>query len=270
MGRLLLGATPMEVIMAEKRATREESSRVSGVGTMRAMDMVSIGTASATPPETEEATDGPDGVAVNPPVAGTGASGIGAAGDQPADRPFGRGVTLWLGIATAVVLVVALVLRFWTRSDLWLDEALTVNIAKQPLHTLPTYLKRDGAPPLFYVLLHGWMGVFGDSDLAVRSLSGVIGVLTVPLVWLAGRRLGGRTAGWAAMLLVATSPFAVRYDTETRMYALLALLTVLGLLAMQRVLTRPRPGNLVALAVVTGLLLYCHYWSFYLLGTAFL
>ncbi len=256
--------------MAENATGREESSWGSGMGTMRAMDMVSIGTASATPPETEERTDGSDGVPVNQPSAGTAATDDGTAGDHPAEKPFGRGVTLGLGVATAVVLVVALVLRFWTRSDLWLDEALTVNIAKQPLHTLPTYLKRDGAPPLFYVLLHGWMGVFGDSDLAVRSLSGVIGVVTVPLVWLAGRRLGGRTAGWAAMLLVATSPFAVRYDTETRMYALVALLTVLGLLAMQRVLTRPRPGNLVALAVVTGLLLYSHYWSFYLLGTAFL
>ncbi|HWD51900.1 MAG TPA: glycosyltransferase family 39 protein [Acidimicrobiales bacterium] len=235
------------------------------------MDMVSTGTASATPPETQPRSDGTDDDRLTRPGAGALGVNTGVAGvEQPEEKPFGRGLTLWLGVATVVVLVVALVLRFWTRSDLWLDEALTVNIAKQPLHTLPTYLKRDGAPPLFYVLLHGWMGVFGDSDLAVRSLSGVMGVVTVPLVWLAGRRFGGRTAGWAALLLVATSPFAVRYDTETRMYALVTLLTVLGLLAMQRLLTRPRPGNLVALAVVTGLLLYSHYWSFYLLGTAFL
>ncbi|HVB94942.1 MAG TPA: glycosyltransferase family 39 protein [Acidimicrobiales bacterium] len=235
------------------------------------MDMASTGTAPATPPETEADTHRTEDDFLAEPGAASGASKAPTTAIDPAaDRPFGSRTTLWLGAATAVVLVVALVLRFWTRSDLWLDEALTVNIAKQPLHTLPSYLKRDGAPPLFYVLLHGWMGVFGDSDLAVRSLSGVIGVITVPLVWLAGRRLGGRTAGWAAMLLVATSPFAVRYDTETRMYALVALLTVLGLLAVQRVLTRPRPGNLLALAVVTGLLLYSHYWAFYLLGTAFL
>jgi hypothetical protein len=253
---------------------------------MRAMESVSMGmAASATPSETEVRNDGsdqdlltrpPTGSVVADPVAGSVADENGTVGTgiAPADplegKPFGRGFTIWLGVATAVVLVITLVLRFWTRSDLWLDEALTVNIAKQPLHTLPSYLKRDGAPPLFYVLLHFWMGAFGDSDLGVRSLSGVIGVVTVPLVWLAGRRVGGRTAAWAAMLLVATSPFAVRYDTETRMYALIALLTVLGFLAVDRVLTRPRPGNLVAVAVVTGLLLYSHYWSFYLLGTTFL
>jgi len=172
-----------------------------------------------------------------------------------------------LAVATVVVLVGSLVLRFWTRSDLWLDEALTVDIAKQPLHQIPSFLKRDGAPPLFYVMLHFWIGWFGTSDLAVRSLSGVIGVITLPLTWLAGKRLGGRTVAWAALLLVATSPFAVYYDTETRMYALVALLTVLGFLALDRSLRRPRPGNLIAVAAVTGLLLYTQYWALYLIGT---
>ena len=176
-------------------------------------------------------------------------------------------MTLAIGVVVGLLLVVTLVLRFWTRSDLWLDEALTVNIAKLPLHDLPSYLKRDGAPPLFYVLLHFWMGIFGSSDLAVRSLSGVMGVVTVPLVWLAGRRLGGRVIGFSAMILVATSPFAVRYDTEARMYALVALLTVLGYLALDRALRRPRAGNLIAVGAVTGLLLYSHYWSMYLIAT---
>jgi uncharacterized membrane protein len=167
-------------------------------------------------------------------------------------------------------MVAALILRFWTRSDLWLDEALTVDIARLPIHEIPSYLRRDGAPPLFYVLLHFWMGWFGTSDVAVRSLSGVFGVVTVPLAWLAGRRLGGPKAGWAAMLLVASSPFATRYDTETRMYSLVVLLTVLGFLALDRSLRQPRPGNLIAVGAVAGLLLYTHYWSLYLIGVTLL
>ena len=163
-----------------------------------------------------------------------------------------------------VVLMAVVVLRFWTRSDLWLDEALTVNIARLPIHEIPSYLRRDGAPPLFYVLLHVWMGAFGTSDIAVRSLSGVIGVVTVPLAWVAGRRLGGPKVGWAAMLLVATSPFATRDDTETRMYALVVLLTILGFLALDRSLRHPRAGNLIAVACGDSeLLLYTHYWSLY-------
>jgi mannosyltransferase len=174
---------------------------------------------------------------------------------------------LAIGAAAVAVVAASLVLRFWTRSDLWLDEALTVNIASQPLHQIPSLLRRDGAPPLYYFMLHVWMGWFGHSDVATRSLSGVVGVVTIPLAWLAGRRLGGPTAGWAAMLLVATSPFAMRYDTEARMYSLVVLLTVLGYLALDRSVRRPRAGNLIGVAAVTGLLLYTHYWSIYLIGT---
>ena len=99
------------------------------------------------------------------------------------------GSRLVIGVGIAVV-VVSTVLRFVTRSDLWLDEALTVNIAKLPLGDLREALRHDGAPPFYYVLLHGWIDLFGTSDVAVRALSGVLSVATLPLAWFAGRRLG--------------------------------------------------------------------------------
>jgi hypothetical protein len=198
------------------------------------------------------------------------AAGTVPAVEDPEGPPFGTIARAVIAAGVVVVLLAAVVLRFGTRSDLWLDEALTVNIARLPLRELPSFLRRDGAPPLYYVLLHVWMGWFGTSDVAVRSLSGVFGVVTVPLAWVAGRRLGGRAVGWAAMLLVATSPFAIRYDTETRMYSLVVLLTLLGFLALDRSLRSPRAGNLVAVGAVTGLMLYTHYWSLYLIGTVML
>jgi 4-amino-4-deoxy-L-arabinose transferase-like glycosyltransferase len=170
--------------------------------------------------------------------------------------------------AVGLVLVVAagVVLRFWTRSALWLDEALTVDIARQPLHQLHALLREDGAPPLYYVLLHFWIRAFGTSNLAVRSLAGVISVATLPVAWLAGRRLGGRPVAWAVLLLLASAPFAVYYATEARMYSLVMFLTACGFLALDRALRRPRPGNLVAVAAVTAGLLYTQYWSLYLVA----
>jgi mannosyltransferase len=213
----------------------------------------------------------PSGLDSAPPDRGTHQAAAGATTgpdlDDPEGPPFSRTARLVIGLTVVAVVGVSLGLRFLTRSDLWLDEALTVNIARLPIHQIPSFLRRDGAPPLFYFMLHVWMGWFGHSDVATRSLSGVIGLATIPLAWLAGRRIAGPTAGWAAMLLVATSPFAIRYDTEARMYSLVVLLTVLGFLALDRSVRQPRAGNLIGVAVVTGLLLYTHYWSIYLVGT---
>ncbi len=228
------------------------------MGTMPAMDAELAGSATSA----DEAGDTVVAGGASPIAAGVSA----APTADPEGLAFSHVTRVVLLVGAVCAVAAGLTLRFWTKSDLWLDEALTVSIARKPLHELPAYLKRDGAPPLFYVLLHGWTGIFGTSNLAVRALPGVIGVATLPLAWLAGKRLAGRWAAGAAMLLVATSPFAIRYATEARMYSLVALLTALGYLALDRALRHPRLGNLTAVAAVTALLLYTHYWAFYLLG----
>src|SRR5829696_3776729 len=52
----------------------------------------------------------------------------------------------------------------------WVDEGLSVGIADRPLSDIPGILRQDGSPPLYYMVLHVWMGVFGDSETAVRAL----------------------------------------------------------------------------------------------------
>ena len=172
----------------------------------------------------------------------------------------------WIAVATAVVLFVAVVVRFATVSALWLDEAQTVAIARLPLGGIAEGLRHDGCPPLFYVLLHGWMRVLGDGELAVRALSGLFGVAPLPLMWIAGRRLGGTTVAWSALILLAASPFAVRYATEARQYSLVVMLVLIGYLAVAELLERPDSRRAaIGAGVVTGALLLTHYWALYLL-----
>ena len=139
--------------------------------------------------------------------------------DSPSAVEQGRrSISTVEAMVVAVAVVAGLVLRFWTTSHLWLDEALSVDIARLPLADIGSALRQDGHPPLYYYLLHEWMLVFGQGDAAVRALSGVIGLATLPLGWLAGRRVGGPRTGWAFIVLLSLSPFAIRYSTETRMY----------------------------------------------------
>jgi mannosyltransferase len=166
----------------------------------------------------------------------------------------------------AGVALAAVGFRFVTRSPLWLDEALSVNIARLPLGDIPEALRHDGHPPLYYFLLHGWMDVFGEGDGAVRALSGLFGLALFPLMWIAGRRLAGRQGAWAAVLVLALSPYAIRYSTETRMYSLVMLLGLAAWLVGQDALERPTTGRLVGLAFLTGALLWTHYWAMWFLA----
>jgi len=171
-------------------------------------------------------------------------------------------------VAAAVALLVGVAVRFVAHSHLWLDEALSVNIAKLPLADIPGALRHDGAPPLYYVLLHGWISAFGDGTIAVRALSGLFAAATLPVIWVAGKRLGGTKVAVAASLLLASSPFAVRYATEARMYSLLALLALLGWLALGDLLRGFTWPRAVGVALFTTALLLTHYWSIYLLIVA--
>jgi hypothetical protein len=167
---------------------------------------------------------------------------------------------------------VGIALRFLPNSSLWLDEALAANIADVALGDLTDALRRDGHPPLYYLLLKGWTAVFGTSDLALRSLSGVFGVVAMALAWFAGRRFGGERTAWAALGLMAISPYAIRYSSEVRPYSLIMVLVFAGYLLVDRYRRAEASGTansvrtLVGIALVSGLLMLTHYWSFWLLG----
>jgi 4-amino-4-deoxy-L-arabinose transferase-like glycosyltransferase len=211
------------------------------------------------------------------PAGAARADAVGGPSDDDSPRAR-RPDEVWLILAIGCIVAVGIGLRFFTQSNLWADEVLSVNIARLPMADLQDALRQDGAPPLYYALLHYWMRVFGTDDAPVRAMSGVFGVATIVPVWFAGRRLdlrrvsaglapeGSRTVAWAAVLVLATSPYAIRYSTEARMYALVMLLVALGYLAVHRALERPSWARLLCVTVLVALLLYTHYWAFALLA----
>jgi mannosyltransferase len=181
--------------------------------------------------------------------------------EEQAPRPASR----LLVTAGIVVGAAGLVFFFYTRSAMWLDEALTVNIARLPLSQLHAALKQDGAPPLYYVLLHFWTAAFGTSNVAVRSLSACFMTGTVVAMWFAARRFAGTKAAWIAAALTFASPYAIRYATEARMYSLEMLLVASGIVAFQRAMEKPTLGRLAVVALLVALFVYNQYWAFYLL-----
>jgi len=169
-------------------------------------------------------------------------------------------------VLLGVDLAIGVWIRFSTTSLMWLDEALSVSIAKLPVASIPAALKHDGAPPLYYVLLHFWMQIFGSTDFSSRAFSGICAVAAVGVTFVAVRRLWGLEVAAITAALFAASSYAAYYATEARMYALVTLLVAFGILAITRLFERPTPLRAGLVALIAASLLYTHYWSLYLLA----
>ena len=185
-------------------------------------------------------------------------------GPEPPALPLPR----WVVAITVAVSIVVLAGRFFVRSGLWLDEALSVNIARLPAGDISAALRHDGHPPFFYLLLHVWMRVFGTGDHAVRGLSALFSFACLPLAFRIGRRLGGTRVAWLSVMVLSVSPYFLRYGSEARMYSLLMLLVFAGYLVLINALEQPEPRWLIGVVLITSALLWTHYWAMWVLGAA--
>src|SRR5690349_11808518 len=150
--------------------------------------------------------------------------------DVRAPRWFDR-LPRWA--TTGGVLVVLMVLSAFIRTrtlsgELWFGEAGAVGLASQPLGSLLGAVHRAGAAPLYYLLLHIWISLFGNGETVTHVFSLLIGLATIPVAMWIAWSLAGRRAGMFAAVLFALSSFLTRYAQETQPYALMVLLGLLG------------------------------------------
>jgi mannosyltransferase len=123
----------------------------------------------------------------------------------------------------------------------WGDEAISVGIASRPLSQIPAYLHFDGSPPIYYVVLHYWIRLFGNSPVATHALSLLISLLVIPTAWWCARALFGSEAARPAAVMAAVCPYLAYYGTETRMYALVALASMPAVTGFVRAMRSPPP-----------------------------
>lgn len=122
------------------------------------------------------------------------------------------------------VLLLALILRLVViNQSFWLDEAIGALVVKEQniVQIATQFSKGDNHPPLYYLALEGWSNLFGYSEVALRSLSVLFGVLTIYFTFLIAKRLlKGKKTFYPlfSALLLASSPFHIYYSQEARMY----------------------------------------------------
>lgn len=139
-----------------------------------------------------------------------------------------------IAVVAGIIVAVGWCLYGLDARPLWLDEAISRNAT----HQLGETLDRTAATmALYYVVLTGWTALFGDGAAAIRSLSVVFVAATVGVTFLLARRLLGRRAAVAAVILVALLPALTRYGQEARSYALTALIATASWYCLTRAVT---------------------------------
>ena len=166
-------------------------------------------------------------------------------------------------VALGCIIILCALLRFYHlgAASLWSDEIFSrYYVDLFGLHyVLTDGLSRETNPPTYYLLLRGWIALFGDSEAALRSLSSVASILCVPVTYLLGRELGGKSRGLACALLFALCPASLYFAQETRAYALF-MLAATGVLWAAAVYQRDsRSGKAFAFYLLSATLcLYLH------------
>ncbi len=129
-------------------------------------------------------------------------------------------------VALAVITLIAALLRFYKLGEwsFWGDEMLTVVDVPDGFNE--GIFRRSFSLSLIQAVI-GWLGT---SEWSARLAPSIIGILTVPVLYLPIRRLLGPGVGLLSMLLLALSPWHVYWSQNARFYTLLLLFYTLALL----------------------------------------
>ncbi len=171
-----------------------------------------------------------------------------------------------LALAGLTTLLLARLVPDVSGKPLHEDEAVAGLVSVRPLgDLLHTVVLDRGGAPLHFVLAHIALALDPSAD-ALRWLSVVFALATVPLCYDLARRLAGPFAGLMAATLAATSQLLTVYGTFGRMYSLFAFSSAFSADLFVRALEHPGRRTTLAAAAAGLLPLAVHPFGAFLFG----
>lgn len=174
-------------------------------------------------------------------------------------------ISIIITLAAFIVRLKGLVL-----DSLWFDEVFSVRAGRLSIGEIISLTSADVHPPLYYLLLHFWMKLFGETVGAVRMLSVSFSVLTVFVIYHLALRIFTRRTALFAALLTALSPFQVFYAQETRMYSQLTFLAASSVYFFACWMRDGKRLYSALYVISTTLLLYTHIYAAFVVMAQFL
>lgn len=147
----------------------------------------------------------------------------------------------------------------------WMDEVYSVLFSHGSLEALFTQAASDVHPPFYFLLLHLWIKIFGESEFWVRFLSLIPFAFSLFVLYKIGQELFNEKVGLLGTLLCALSPVIILYSRMARYYSLTAFLMLLSILFFIKLWKETRLSYWIFYSLAVILVLYTDYPSYFYL-----
>ncbi len=168
------------------------------------------------------------------------------------------------------ILILSLGLRLiGINQSLWLDEAISANVAKLPiLEIIKNFSVNDFHPPLYYLFLNFWTKIFGSNMVLLRLTSVLFSLITIYFVYLIGNKIKNKKIGVLAALFLAVNPLFVYFSQELRMYAMATMWLTIGFYFFVKIKnSKYRISDLIIFNLMMALAFGTFYGSIFLIAS---
>ncbi|MDO8999228.1 MAG: glycosyltransferase family 39 protein [Bacteroidota bacterium] len=174
-----------------------------------------------------------------------------------------------------IFVLINILTKSWylTTQSICIDEPFTIYHAQFDFVNLIHYLKNYNNPPLFEIILHFWIKIFGISPESVRTLPMLLSSFSVFFIYQIGIKNFDKRTAIITSILFSLSTYNIWYAHDCRVYSLFVLLTVISFYLFFEFLKEKEKfkwSSLILFAIVNLLLVYGHYFGFFVWLVEFL
>lgn len=145
-------------------------------------------------------------------------------------------------------------------SGLWYDEMLTYIFSSKNsiVEVTKALLKEDFHMPLYYFYVHGWMKLFGTSDIVLRLSSVFWGVLSVPAGFYLGKTYKSKGLGYFLASVITLSPIMIFFSQEFRFYSMLMFFSIIAVTFLLKLIETPSKKDFIIFSLANLVILYIY------------
>jgi len=165
-----------------------------------------------------------------------------------------------------LVIILGAALRFYDlgTESYWHDEVIMLHVAGGDPESILVEVQ-DGRPPVYVLLAHLGMQVFGATEVATRFPSALAGIASIAAMYAVGSQLFGKRVGLLSAFLMAISEFQIRYSQDFRYYSVFVLITLFSFFFFVKALKERRISHFVLHVLANVFLFYTHTFGVFVL-----